>query len=400
MNPVAVPVSGASLNTSIVASAHTPQYLFRGTTTTEEKRPYIEQLHAILAECKRLDASDAHLTGGVKTYFRVDNLLVAFGEQPLAPEDAEQIAFALMSESQQQVFFDKQQIDLAFFTPDNTRYRANVYRQRGSIAIAIRRLDDDFRGFNDLNLPPQLGELTDFPFGLVLVTGATGSGKSTTLATMIHQINLTRQSHIITIEDPIEHVHKNCQSLIHQRELYCDVPDFASALKAALREDPDVLLVGEMRDLETMRAAITAAETGHLVFSTLHTGDVVGSIGRMVGAFPSDEQPMVRDQLSRVLRAVVSQRLVRHKNGKGRIPVVEIMRVNSALANLIRTGDMRQALTAIQSGAEEGMLLLEQSLACLTAAQLISQQESLLWARDPHVYESRLKSLTQRGWGR
>jgi twitching motility protein PilT len=305
-----------------------------------------------------------------------------------------------MSDQQQQVFREKQQIDLAFFTPDNTRYRANVFRQRASVAIAIRRLDDNFLSFNDLNLPPQLGELANFPFGLVVVTGATGSGKSTTLATIIHQINHTRECHIITIEDPIEHVHKNEKSLVHQRELYCDVPDFASALKASLREDPDVLLVGEMRDLETMRAAITASETGHLVFSTLHTGDCVGSISRMVGAFPAEEQPMVRDQLSRVLRAVVSQRLVRHKNGKGRIPVIEIMRVNHALANLIRTGDMRQALTAIQSGAEEGMLLLEQSLACLVAAQLVAKEEALHWARDASVFESRLKSMTQRGWGR
>jgi twitching motility protein PilT len=364
-----------------------------------EHQPYVLKLHELLAECKKRGASDVHLTGGVKAYFRVDNDVFPIGE-PLPPDDVEQIALALMTEPQRHVFHEKLQIDLAFFTPDNTRYRANAFRQRGSVALAIRRLDEEFRTLNDLNLPPQLDELANFPFGLVVVTGATGSGKSTTLATILHQINLHRACHVITIEDPIEHVHQNNKSLFHQRELHCDVADFATALKAALREDPDVLLVGEMRDLETMRAAITAAETGHLVFSTLHTGDCVGSISRMVGAFPADEQPMVRDQLSRVLRAVVSQRLVRHKSGKGRVPVVEIMRINSAVSNLIRTGDMRQALTAIQAGAEEGMLLLEQSLACLAAANLIAVEEARLWARDLNVFESRYKSLTQRGWGR
>jgi twitching motility protein PilT len=401
MNPVATLVSGASAEalSPVIAQHSQPNFLFQSSTLGAEDQKQIARLHAILAECKRRSASDVHLTGGIHTYFRIDNDVVPYGD-PLSPTDVESIALALMTSQQRQVFLEKQQIDLAFFTPDDTRYRANAYRQRGSVALALRRLDEDFRSFNDLNLPPQLEELANFPFGLVVVTGATGSGKSTTLATILHQINVSRACHVITIEDPIEHVHSNKKSLFHQRELHCDVPDFATALKAALREDPDVLLVGEMRDLETVRAAITAAETGHLVFSTLHTGDCVGSISRMVGSFPADEQPMVRDQLSRVLRAVVSQRLVRHKTGKGRVPVVEIMRVNAALSNLIRVGDMRQALTAIQAGADEGMLLLEQSLACLAAANLIALEEARLWARDVSVLESRYKTLTQRGWGR
>jgi len=309
------------------------------------------------------------------------------------------MAAGLMTEAQRRVFAEQQQLDLAFFSADHTRYRVNVYQQRGVTALAIRRLDDEFRDLVSLNLPPQLADLAEFPYGLVIVTGPTGSGKSTTLASIIHQINSTRACHIITIEDPIEHVHKSLRSLMHQRELHCDVPSFASALRAALREDPDVLLVGEMRDLDTMRAAITAAETGHLVFSTLHTGDVVGSIGRMVGSFPADEQPMVRDQLSRVLRAVVSQRLLRRHDGQGRVPVVEIMRVNSAIANLIRLGDMRQGVSIISSSADEGMLLLEQSLAYLTAAGIIAREEALIWCRDIGVFESRLKSLSQRGRG-
>jgi twitching motility protein PilT len=402
MHPVASLVSGAEtphVSVNAAASPPEPKFLFRAAVAAESNDCAIARLHGLLAEGKRRGASDVHITGGVATYCRIDNDLLPLSEV-LAPSDVEQLALALLTPTQLRVFEQQKQIDLAFFTPDNTRYRANVYRQRGSVALAIRRLDEQFRTLQELNLPPQLAELADFPFGLVVVTGATGSGKSTTLATILHQINLQRASHVITIEDPIEHVHDNRRSLFHQRELHVDVSDFATALKAALREDPDVLLVGEMRDLETMRAAITAAETGHLVFSTLHTGDCVGSIGRMVGAFPADEQPMVRDQLSRVLRAVVSQRLLRHKSGRGRVPAVEIMRVSPAISNLIRLGDMRQAINMIQAGSDEGMLLLEQSLACLAAANLIDIDEARIWARDASVLESRFKSLTQRGWGR
>jgi twitching motility protein PilT len=357
-------------------------------------------LEALLTQCQHQDASDVHLTGGLPAYFRIQNDILPASDEPLSEEVVAAIAAELMTEEQRRVFQQRQQLDLAFFSADGTRYRVNVYRQRGVTALALRRLNSEFHDLHSLNLPPQLGELAEFPFGLVIVTGPTGSGKSTTLASIIHQINTTRRCHIITIEDPIEHVHRNHASLIHQRELHCDVPSFASALKAALREDPDVLLVGEMRDLDTMRAAITAAETGHLVFSTLHTGDAAGSIGRMVGAFPADEQPLVREQISRVLRAVVSQRLLARKDSSGRVPAVEIMRVNSALANLIRQGDMRQAFSIITTGADEGMLLLEQSLAYLTAAGAIDRSEALRWCRDEGVFNARWKTLTQprSGW--
>jgi len=385
MNPVALPPSGLDFAGAVVHPI----------PSADGGR---EKLEELLSLCKLQGASDVHLTGGTRVYFRINNFVVSVSESPIAPEVVEEMAGSLMTPSQRRVFDQNQQLDLAFFAADHTRYRVNVFRQRGVVAMAIRRLDDETRDLQSLNLPPQLGELADFPYGLVIVTGPTGSGKSTTLASIIHQINSTRACHIITIEDPIEHVHRNLQSLIHQRELHTDVADFAFALKAALREDPDVLLVGEMRDLDTMRAAITAAETGHLVFSTLHTGDAVGSIGRMLGSFPADEQPMVRDQLSRVLRVVVSQRLLRRKDGQGRMPVVEIMRVNPALANLIRLGDMRQALSIIQAGAGEGMLLLEQSLAYLTAADLIAREEAMAWCRDVSVLESRMKGLQRSTW--
>lgn len=356
------------------------------------------QLDALLDLCVERRASDVHLTSGVVPYFRIDNQLTPVGDKILSPHEVDQMADSLMTDHQQKVFAEKQSLDLAFFTPGKTRFRVNIFRQRGSVALAFRRLDDEFKSLSQLNLPPQLGELGNFPYGLVLVTGPTGSGKSTTLATIIHQINLTRNCHIITIEDPIEYVHKNIKSLVRQRELFCDVSTFAAALRAALREDPDVILVGEMRDFETIQAAIIAAETGHLVFSTLHTGDCVGSISRMVSVFPADEQVAVREQLSRTLRGVVSQRLIRRADGKGRVPAVEIMRVNPAVANLIRIGDQRQIYSVMQTGAEDGMLILDQTLAWLTAAGLITREEALHWARDENVFDSRLR-MAQKGGG-
>lgn len=353
-------------------------------------------LDCLLDLCEDWRASDVHLTAGVVPYFRIDNGLVPIGNQPLTSDDVEHMANSLMTELQRRVFAEKHSLDLAFFARNQTRFRVNIFRQRGSVAMALRRLDDEFKTLVQLNLPPQLAELADFPYGLVLVTGPTGSGKSTTLATIIHQINLTRNCHIITIEDPIEYVHKNNKSLVHQRELFCDVPTFASALRAALREDPDVILVGEMRDFETIQAAIIAAETGHLVLSTLHTGDCVGSISRMVSVFPSDEQNAVREQLSRTLRAVVSQRLIRRCDGKGRVPAIEIMRVNPAIANLIRLGDQRQIYSVMQTGSDDGMLILDQALAYLTAGGLISKDEALHWCRDQSVLETRLRMAGQR----
>jgi twitching motility protein PilT len=287
-------------------------------------------------------------------------------------------------------------VDFAFFAERGTRFRANVFRQRGTIAMAIRRLDDEFRSFDELTLPPQMMQLANFPHGLVIVTGPTGSGKSTTLATLINRINESRHAHIITIEDPLEFIHVNKQSLVRQRELYCDVPTFADAVRASLREDPDVILVGEMRDLETMRAAIIAAETGHLVFSTLHTGDVVGSISRMTSVFPAEEQSAVKNQLARVLRAVVAQKLVHRVGGNGRVPAVEIMFVTPAIANLIRTGEIQQIYSLMQTGNADGMLLLEQSLANLFHFGLITRDDAVRLARDTTIFESRLKRLQEK----
>jgi twitching motility protein PilT len=349
----------------------------------------------ILAECEKIQASDIHITSGVSPYMRIRNEVKSVSEEVLTPFVVEQMAMALMTESQREVFSQKLSIDFAFFAESGVRYRANVFRQRGTVAMALRRLDNEFRSWDDLTLPPQMEELSKFLHGLVLVTGPTGSGKSTTLATIIHQINMTRHCHIITIEDPLEFIHDNLKSLVRQRELYSDVLTFSDAIRAALREDPDVLLVGEMRDVATIRAAIIAAETGHLVLSTLHTNDVVSSVSRIVAVFPAEEQESVRNQLSRALRAVVSQRLVHRSGNQGRVPAVEIMRVNSAISNLIRTGELQQIYSVMQTGNNEGMLLLEQSLAALLAHNVISREDAIRYSRDTNVLERRLRHIQE-----
>jgi twitching motility protein PilT len=285
------------------------------------------------------------------------------------------------------------------FSPKNgTRFRVHIFRQRGTVAMALRRLSSEFGDFEGLTLPPQLSRLAEFHNGLVLVTGPTGSGKSTTMATIINKINENRFGHIITIEDPVEFIHRNKNCLVRQREVHCDVLSFADAVRAALREDPDVLLVGELRDVETMRAAVTAAETGHLVLATLHTNDVVETVSRVIGVFPSDEQAPIQNQLSRTLRAVVSQRLIHQVGEAGRVPAVEVMFVTKAIANLIRLGDLEQIYSVMQTGNEDGMLLLEQSLASLFAYGLISESDATRLTRDPNIFETRL-SMTQQARG-
>ncbi len=354
-----------------------------------------EKFHEILQLAAKLGASDIHLTGGVEPYMRIRNDVKKVADDVLSAKVVEEIANSMMNDAQQAVFAQQQSIDFAFFVEGGSRFRVNVFSQRGSVAMALRRLANEFRNFDDLTLPPQLERLAEFHNGLVLVTGPTGSGKSTTMATIVNKINENRHGHIITIEDPIEFVHRNKKCLVRQRELHCDVPSFAEAVRAALREDPDVLLVGELRDTETMRAAVLAAETGHLVLATLHTNDVVGTISRVLGVFPSDEQESIQNQLARVLRAVVSQRLVHQTGDAGRVPAVEVMFVTPAISNLIRTGDLQQIYSQMQTGNEDGMLLLEQSLATLFAHGLISQDDALRLTRDTSIFESRLKLVQQ-----
>jgi twitching motility protein PilT len=343
----------------------------------------MQELGRLLSLCVEADATDLHLSSGATPRVRVHGELRPIEEEgALDAELLERMARSLMNDRQARTFRDKLALDLAVSGDDGTRFRVNVYRERGGIAFAVRRLENVFRELEDWNLPRQLAELTRLRDGLVLVTGPTGSGKTTTLASLLHMINRERACHILTIEDPIEYLHGNIRALVHQRELHTTVRTFGEAVRSALREDPDVILVGEMRDLDTMRTAITAAETGHLVLSTLHTGDAVGSIERMIGVFPADEQKSVRQQVSLVLREVVTQRLVPRRDRPGMVPAVEILKVTNAVANLIRTGRSEQIYSAMEGGGGQGMRTLEQELAGLVAAGTVEERDARLVAHD------------------
>jgi len=334
-------------------------------------------------------ASDMHLSEGCVPYLRVEGVLRPLDEKP--DYSVRDLACSIVSERQRRIFDELQSLDFAY-SRRQTRYRINVFQERGQVAVAIRRLENEFRTLDEWGLPLQLASFADLRDGLVIVTGPTGSGKTTTLATLIHEINLNRSCHIVTIEDPLEYVHDNIHSLVHQREVHTDVPDFASAVRASLREDPDVILVGEMRDAETARAAITAAETGHLVFSTLHTGDTVGAIDRLLGIFSGAEREAVAHQLSLALRAVVAQRLLPGLNHGARVPAVEILQVTKAVAHLVRVGKWEQIYSAIETGRAEGMRSFEQSLRELVENRLIAKEEAYRATRDPGLLEELLNS--------
>ena len=351
----------------------------------------------LLQHSVNVHASDLHLAAETEPFMRLHGKLQPFRPDKLTAQVLEEMAQAIMHQRQYQLFQEKFTMDLAYALPSGGRFRINVFRERGRVGMAIRRLDDKFRTMEELHVPPQVAGFADLRDGLVLVTGPTGSGKTTTLATLIHQINQTRAAHIITIEDPLEYQHRNLISLVRQRELHSDVLSFADAVRAALREDPDVILVGEMRDLETIRAAITAAETGHLVFSTLHTGDCAGALDRMIGVFPAEEQQSVRQQLSMVMRAVIAQRLLPTSDGLGRVPAMEILKVTTAVAHLIRTGKPQQIYSSIETGSAEGMQTFEQSLADLLVSGLVNREDAFRMARDPKILESRLRNFSPNG---
>lgn len=333
----------------------------------------IEDLMEQLIE---MGGSDMHIQAGAPVYFRISGKLQPIGEDPLTPQECQKLIFSMLNNTQRKDLEQTWELDCSYGVKGLARFRVNVYKERGYYAACLRALSSKIPNFDQLNLPDIVREMSERPRGLVLVTGPTGSGKTTTLAAMVDLINRTRPEHILTIEDPIEYVFPNIKSLIHQRQKGEDTKSFANALKAALREDPDVVLVGEMRDLETISLAISAAETGHLVMGTLHTSSAASTVNRMLDVFPPEQQGQIQAQLSNSLVAVFSQTLVPKKNPKpgefGRVMAQEIMIVTPAIANLIREGKAAQIYSAIQTGMKMGMQTMEQSLANHVKAGVIS----------------------------
>jgi twitching motility protein PilT len=339
-------------------------------------------------------SSDLHITTGTPPQLRIDGSLVPLRTEAMTPVDTKQLCYSILTDAQKLRFEEDQELDLSFGVKNLARFRANIFMQRGAVAGAFRLVPFKVVPLEDLGLPPVVRGLCDRPRGLVLVTGPTGSGKSTTLASMIDLINQARRHHIITVEDPIEflHPHKNC--LVNQREVGADTQSFKRALKYILRQDPDVVLVGEMRDLETIEAALTLSETGHLCFATLHTNGAIQSISRIIDVFPSHQQPQVRALLSFVLEGVVSQSLIPRANGSGRLLCAEVMVPNAAIRNLIREDKIHQIYSQMQIGqAKFGMQTMNQSLCALYLRGQITLEEAL--ARSPELDE--LRTMIQQG---
>lgn len=325
----------------------------------------------LLTRSKEMGASDLHISVNCSPVYRVNGELILEGES-LRPADTEEMGRQLMTDSQWDVFSRSGDLDFSFSVPGTSRYRINVYRQRGCVSIAARIVPNAVPTFDSLGIPEVIKSLTDKPYGLVLVTGPTGSGKSTTLAALIDHINHTHRRHIITLEDPIEYLHKHHLSIIDQREIGLDTMGFSSALRSALRQDPDVILVGEMRDLETISTALTAAETGHLVFATLHTGDAVSTIDRIIDVFPASQQQQVRVQIASVLQGIAAQRLFKTMDGKRRIAAVEVLMNTPAVANLIRSEKTHQIRSVMQTGRAYGMQTMDNHLRELAGKGLVS----------------------------
>lgn len=346
------------------------------------------ELNKLLSLTLERNASDLHLVVGEPPIIRVDSALMRLEDyQVLSKDVIQDLANVLLHEEQKSLFAKQQDVDLSYSFKDNTRFRVNVYRQQGMLAIAFRLIPSQIKTLEELGLPPTLRKFTEVKQGLVLVVGPTGHGKSTTLASMINTINQNRSEHILTIEDPVEFVFTPKKSVISQREVNLDTPSFAQALKAALREDINVVLVGEIRDLDSISAALTLAETGHLIFATMHTNDAAQSIDRIVDVFPGDQQNQVRAQLASVLLGVFSLRLL-PKTGGGRVPAYEIMLMNHAIRNVIRDNKVYQINNIIQTSYEEGMISLDRSLASLVKQGVVELETAQDFVNDRDYFFS------------
>jgi twitching motility protein PilT len=356
------------------------------------QRAPIEEVHLdeLLETVVENNASDLHMCTGLPPVMRVDGELKAMRYTPITPEVSQRLVYDVLTDDQIQRFETDLELDCSYQLRKVARFRVNVFKDRGTIASALRLIPTKIPTIQQLGLPPVIEKLAARPRGLLLVTGPTGSGKSTTLASMINQINLERAEHIITIEDPIEYLHSHKKCIINQRELGQDTHSFNNALRATLREDPDALLVGEMRDLETMKLAITCAETGHLVMGTLHTNSAAESVDRMIDVFPSDEQEQVRVQLSNNLIGVLSQQLLPRAGQPGRVAAIEVMVANSAIRNLIRENKAHQMTSMIQTGANDGMQTMDQALRDLVQQSLVTYEMAIQRCQNPQELDKLL----------
>ena len=351
---------------------------------TPPQPPQELNLRALLQEMVQKGASDLHITVGNRPKLRVDGDLVnAQSKLVLKPKDSLQLAYSILTEAQKKRFETEDELDFSFGVQNLSRFRGNIYKQRGCVAMAIRQIPYEIVSIEKLGLPVILNQLAERPRGLVLVTGPTGSGKSTTLAALVDKINRERKSHIITIEDPIEFIHRHNNCMVNQREIGADTQSFSIALKYALRQDPDIILVGEMRDLETIGAALTIAETGHLVLATLHTNSAAESINRMIDAFPAHQQGQIRAQLAFVLEGVITQTLLPRAKRRGRIAAAEVMICTPAIRAVIRDDKIHQIYSLMQAGKKHGMQTMNDSLASLYMRGEVTLEEALKRSSDP-----------------
>ena len=353
-------------------------------------------LHQLLKTMLEMGGSDLHVTNNSPPQIRVDGKLRPLDMPPLTTVETKQLAYSVLTDNQKHRFEENLELDFSFGIKNLARFRANVFQQRGSVAAVYRTIPYEIKGFKELGLPPVIAQICDKPRGLVLVTGPTGSGKSTTLAAMLDKVNKERSEHIITIEDPIEYLHNHQKCIVNQREIHSDTHSFTAALRSALREDPDVVLIGEMRDLETIESALRIAETGHLTFATLHTNSAAQTINRIVDVFPAHQQSQIRAQLSFVLEGIMCQSLLPRASGSGRALAMEILVPNSAIRNLIREDKIHQIYSSMQTGQERhGMQTFNQSLATLYFKKQITLQLALTMSSN----SDELQDMINRGTG-
>ncbi len=365
-----------SVGTEVMADAQ----ISLGRVSTEDVlRPSDVSLAAVLEQLLELRGSDLHLTAGARPMVRVDGSLQALEGYPvMTPPEIQRILYSAITQNQRERFEEALELDFSYSLPGRSRFRVNIYRQRDALGAAFRVIPFEISSLETLGIPPVIANFAMLPRGFVLVTGPTGSGKSTTLASLIDVANRNRHDHIMTVEDPIEFLHKHKSCLVNQREVGEDTRTFGDALKHVLRQDPDIILVGEMRDLETISVALTAAETGHLVFATLHTADAAQTVDRIIDVFPPYQQQQVRQQLAGSLQGVVSQTLCKTADATGRVVATEVLQATSAIRNLIREGKTHQIYSAMQSGAQHGMHTMDQSLAELVRNRRITYETGLV----------------------